>query len=57
MNFEFGQTFAIGKGKVREDRVCLCGGTQYQLGPEYELRTIMPAMLSEIYAWILANDL
>ncbi len=25
MNFEFWQTFAIGKGKVREDRVCLCG--------------------------------
>ena len=32
MNFEFGQTFAIGKGKVREDRVCLCGGRNISLG-------------------------
>ena len=32
MNFEGGQAIAIGKGKVREDRVSLCGGRNFSLG-------------------------
>jgi hypothetical protein len=32
MNFEFRQTLAIGKGKVREDRVSFYRGRNFSLG-------------------------